>query len=269
MNKFETIELNLAAGKKVYFASDFHLGAGSLGKGVNALEQELVRWLRFVREDAGYLFLVGDIFDYWFEYKYVVPKGFLRLLGELASIADSGISIYYFTGNHDMWMRDYFENELGARMSRNPIQFDFNSEYGTSRFLVGHGDGLGPGDSTYKMLKILFESRLARALFRQLHPDFATRIATAWSGHSRSSNNKKGEDEFKGEDKEWLFQYCRSIEATQHHDYYIFGHRHLMLDMPVGVGSRYLNLGEWFSPGTRYPYGVFDGKSMELKGFRQ
>src|SRR5690606_8930883 len=118
------------------------------------------------------------------------------------------------------------------------------------------------------LLKILFESRLARTLFRQVHPDLATRLAFAWSGQSRASNNRKGEDTFKGEDREWLLRYCVEIERLLHHDYYVFGHRHLPLDLPVGDRSRYINLGEWFSPVSRYPYARYDGTGMELRYYR-
>lgn len=267
MSKFDIIKLNLPPEKGIFFASDFHLGSlkGSEGR---AQEKGIVKWLRTVKEEAAYLFLVGDVFDYWFEYKYVVHKGYVRLLGELADIADRGIPIYYFTGNHDMWMRDYFEKELNAFVSRDPVSFDVSSSHGQKKLLVGHGDGLGPGDHTYKFLKQLFESKLARTLFRQLHPDLATRVAFAWSGHSRAANNKKAEGSFKGEKEEWLFQYCLEIESREHHDYYLFGHRHLPLDMAVGNSSRYINLGEWFSRDSKYPYGQFDGETVTLKYFR-
>lgn len=267
MSEFTTIDLALPPGKRLYFASDFHLGAL---KGLDGRQQErdIAQWLRAVRADAAALFLVGDVFDYWFEYKYVVHKGSIRLFGELAAFADEGIPIYYFTGNHDMWVRDYFEKELNAVVSRAPVCFNVSSPEGVKRFLVGHGDGLGPGDHTYKLLKILFESKLARALFRQVHPDLATRIAFAWSGHSRAANNKKAEGAFKGEAHEWLYQYCLEVEQTAHHDFYVFGHRHLPLDMKVGETSRYINLGEWFSAESRYPYGQYDGSAMVLENAR-
>ncbi|GAA4434404.1 UDP-2,3-diacylglucosamine diphosphatase [Ravibacter arvi] len=265
MSDFRHIDLNLPAGKSIFFVSDFHLGASAKGDKNRDLEKRIVDWLRRIAPDAAYLFLVGDVFDYWFEYKHVVPKGAVRLLGQLAEIADTGIPIYYFTGNHDMWVRDYFEQELGAIVSRDPMRFTVTTSGPTSRLFVGHGDGLGPGDHFYKFLKVLFESSLARTLFRQVHPDLATKLAFAWSKQSRAANNEKGEDTFKGLDREWLYQYCLEVEQQLHHDYYVFGHRHLPLDLQVGENSRYINLGEWFSRGSGYPYARFDGRSMELK----
>lgn len=267
MSKFQSIDLVVPPDKNVYFASDFHLGSlkGERGR---QQETDIVSWLRSVEADAGCLFLVGDVFDYWFEYKYVVHKGAVRLLGQLARMTDAGIPLYYFTGNHDMWVRDYFEKELNAVVSRKPVSFSIAKGGNTARFLVGHGDGLGPGDHTYKQLKKLFESPFARGLFRQVHPDLATRLAFAWSKRSRAANDRKGEEAFKGEDKEWLFQYCLGIESADHYDYYVFGHRHLPLDLQVAPGSRYINLGEWFSAGSRYPYGKFDGNTMALKFYR-
>jgi UDP-2,3-diacylglucosamine hydrolase len=267
MSGHPMIELDLPEGKSIFFASDFHLGGGNEGES-RIREKELVCWLRSIKSEVAYLFLVGDVFDYWFEYKSVVPKGNIRLMGELANLADEGIPIYYFTGNHDMWMRDYFEKELNAFVSRVPVTFEVSSGAGKHRFFVGHGDGLGPGDSTYKLLKVLFESKVARALFRQVHPDLASRLAFAWSGHSRAANTKKGEDGFKGEAYEWLYQYCLEVECSAHHDYYVFGHRHLALDLRLPSGSRYINLGEWFSKDSSYPYARFSGNEMALTSFR-
>lgn len=267
MRKFQTVDFYIPDDKLVFFASDFHLGSMGREAG-HRLERDIVAWLKSVRDRAAAIFLVGDIFDYWFEYKFVVPKGGIRLLGQLGEISDQGIPIYYFTGNHDMWMRDYLAQELNATVSRNPISFNFISNQASKRILVGHGDGLGPGDQTYKLLKVLFESRLARFLYRQVHPDLASRIALAWSRHSRAANNEKAEDTFKGELGEWLYQYCLDLEKRTPHDYYIFGHRHLPLDLKVGAESRYINLGEWFSTHSRYPYCEFDGQRCVLKNFR-
>ncbi len=262
----ETIHLTVPSGHKIYFASDFHLGAPDRIRS-RERERTVVQWLEAIRQDVSALFLVGDVFDYWFEYKHVVPKGHIRLLGKLAALADAGIPIYYFTGNHDMWMRDYLQEELGAVVNRNAVRFEVSAGRKMTSLLVGHGDGLGPGDRVYKGLKQLFESPLARFAYRQLHPDFATRLALAWAKSSRAANNQKGEDQFKGEDQEWLFGYCKEIEAQLHHDYYVFGHRHLALELPVGANSRYINLGEWFSDPNRCPYAVLDENSLRLEFF--
>ncbi|QKZ15085.1 UDP-2,3-diacylglucosamine diphosphatase [Spirosoma sp. KUDC1026] len=254
MSTIDTIPL--ASGQKAYFASDFHLGAPSPEQS-RIREQAVVAWLNQVSADAGVIFLVGDVFDFWFEYKRSIPKGFIRLQGKLAELTDAGIRIELFTGNHDMWMSDYFTKEMGIPVYREPRAY----KIGNKQFLVGHGDGLGPGDYTYKRLKRVFESGLARRLFRYVHPDWGIGLAQAWSRRSRISNEEKGE-EFLGEDREWLMLYCHEVEAVQHHDYYVFGHRHLPLDLAVSSTSRYINLGEWVHAKT---YGVFDGNKLALK----
>lgn len=251
--------LPLAPGQRIYFASDFHLGAFP-AEHSREREQAIVRWLDQIRPDAAAIFLVGDVFDFWFEYKHAIPKGFIRFQGKLAELADAGIPITLFTGNHDMWMNQYFTDELGIPVFRQPRSYQF----GDKRFLIGHGDGLGPGDHVYKQLKKVFENPLARQAFRWLHPDVGVGLAQAWSRRSRVSNSKKGEEQFLGEEREWLWLYCQAVESQQHHDYYIFGHRHLPLDLAVTPGSRYINLGEWVSART---YGVFDGETMTLARF--
>lgn len=262
---FPTESIFLQSGKQLYFSSDFHLGAPN-PEISRKRERVIVQWLESIRHDAQIIFLVGDIFDFWFEYKHAVPKGFIRLLGKLAELSDEGIELVFFTGNHDMWMSDYFTDELNATINRHPVRYEVTDE-DSSRYslLVGHGDGLGPGDHVYKGLKKVFENSLARWTFRQLHPDIGIRVATNWSKRSRISNTKKGEEEFKGENLEWLYLYCREVEKITHHDYYVFGHRHLPLDLKVGEGSRYINLGEWVNQQT---YGVFDGTNLKLLTFR-
>jgi UDP-2,3-diacylglucosamine hydrolase len=253
MSTLETIPL--AAGRKVYFASDFHLGVPSPEQS-RQRELTVVRWLDTIRADADVIFLVGDVFDFWFEYKRSIPKGFVRFQGKLAELTDAGTRVVLFTGNHDMWMNDYFTQEMGIPVYRAPRQY----EIGEKRFLVGHGDGLGPGDFIYKRLKTVFENGLARRFFRLVHPDLGIKIAHAWSRRSRMGHQE--EEKFLGEDKEWLMLYCREVEAKQHHDYYVFGHRHLTLDLPVSPTSRYINLGEWVTAKT---YAVFDGNRLEVK----
>ncbi|GAB3010913.1 UDP-2,3-diacylglucosamine diphosphatase [Spirosoma pulveris] len=255
MSDLETI--SLSPGRNVYFASDFHLGTPSIQQSLDR-ERAVVAWLDAIRHNADVIFLVGDVFDFWFEYKHTIPKGFIRLQGKLAELTDAGTQVILFTGNHDMWMNDYFTQELGIPVYRNPRRYDINGK----QFFIGHGDGLGPGDFVYKRLKTVFESRLARGLFRWLHPDLGVGLAQAWSRRSRIGNQEKGEDHFLGEDREWLMQYCREVEAQRHHDYYIFGHRHLPLDLAVTPSSRYINLGEWVFAKT---YAVYDGNLLSLK----
>jgi len=246
--------------KKIYFASDFHLGVPDYERSL-AREKRIVAWLDSIKADAHTIFLLGDIFDFWFEYRYTVPKGYIRLLGKLAELRDAGIPIIFFSGNHDLWMRDYFPAELGIPIYHEPQLL----EVGNQKLLIGHGDGLGPGDKTYKLLKkYFFTSSVAQWLFRWLHPNIGMHLANAWSKHSRITNIKKDEQKFYGESGEFLWVFCKEIEKTTHHDYYIFGHRHLPLDLEVASGSRYINLGEWVNYNT---YCVYDGTKVELKTF--
>jgi UDP-2,3-diacylglucosamine hydrolase len=248
----------LPTGKKIYFASDFHLGVPDAASSL-AREKRILAWLTQIEKDAHAIYLLGDIFDFWFEYRHAIPKGFIRLQGKLAALSDAGIPIYFFTGNHDMWMFDYFEKEIGVVIHRKPIELQIN----THSFLIGHGDGLGPGDSSYKILKQFFNSKICQWLFARIHPNLGIGIANYWSRKSRISNTKKGE-QFVSEDKEFLLTYCKEVEQTQHHDFYIFGHRHLPLDLKVSEASRYINLGEWVHFDT---YAVYDGDNVTLKKF--
>ena len=244
----------------IYFASDFHLGAPNHEES-REREDRIVRWLESIKNNAKEIFLVGDLFDFWFEYKRAIPKGFVRLQGKIAELTDSGIPVHVFTGNHDMWMFDYLPHELGVKMYREPIRREFNGQ----QFLIGHGDGLGPGDHGYKFIKKVFANKLCQWLFARLHPNFGIGMADFWSGKSRNAN--RGEDEkFLGEENEWLAIYSREYLKREHIDYFIFGHRHLPLDLKVGENSRYINLGEWMNYNT---YAVFDGKEMKLEEFKK
>ncbi len=251
--------VNLPEGKKIYFASDFHLGVPD-GSSSLVREKKIVAWLDQLQHDAHSVYLLGDIFDFWFEYKQAIPKGFIRLQGKLAELRDKGLPIYFFTGNHDMWMFDYFTSELGIVIYREPQVLEVK----TFKFLIGHGDGLGQGDTVYKMLKWFFNSRVCQWLFARIHPNMGISMAKFWSRKSRISNSAR-EEKFDGEENEFLLSYCRALEKKQHHDFYVFGHRHLPLNLKVGDNSRYINLGEWVHFDT---YAVFDGRSMELKTFK-
>ncbi|WP_242926810.1 UDP-2,3-diacylglucosamine diphosphatase [Pontibacter vulgaris] len=253
-----TFRINeLEPGKKVYFASDFHLGVPTAEHSL-ARERKIVKWLDTVKHDAAAILLLGDIFDFWFEYKHAIPKGFIRLQGKLAELTDAGIPVLFFTGNHDMWMFDYFPTELNIPILREPI----STSFGGKTFYIGHGDGLGPGDHTYKLLKRVFNNKACQWAFARIHPNLGIGIANMWSRRSRISNIKKDE-QFLG-DNEWLLHYCKEVEASQHHDYYVFGHRHLPLDIPINNSSRYVNLGEWVNFCS---YAVYDGESLKLDYF--
>jgi len=243
--------------KKIYFASDQHLGAPTPEASLPR-EKRFVAWLDTIKEDAGTIFLLGDLFDFWFEYKTVVPKGFVRVLGKLAELKDVGIDIYFFVGNHDLWMRDYFQKELNIPVFHKPQEFDINGKF----FLIGHGDGLGPSDHGYKRMKKVFTFPFFKWLFRWLHPDIGVRL-----GHYFSVKNKliSGDEDarFLGEENEWLAQYCRKKLTEKHYDFFVFGHRHLPLEIELNNNSTYINLGDWIQ---YFTYGEFM-KTFKLKEF--
>ncbi len=202
---------------------------------------------------------MGDLFDMWFEYKTVVPKGFVRLLGKIAELTDAGIRVTLFAGNHDMWTFDYLPKELNVAIHREPIV----REYSGKRFYLAHGDGLGPGDKGYKFIKKVFSSKLCQWLFARVHPNLGLQVANYFSGKSRIATGNS-EDHFLGEEKEWLVTHCKAELKKQQVDFFVFGHRHLPLDIKVGEHSRYINLGDWVS---YFTYAEFDGDKMELKKF--
>lgn len=250
--------MQIPKGKKIYFASDNHLGAPT-AEASRPREKKFVAWLDEIKEDAAAIFLLGDLFDFWMEFKTVVPKGFTRTLGKLAEISDSGIPIYYFVGNHDLWMNGYFEEELNIPVFHKPKEFTFNNK----TFFIGHGDGLGPGDKGYKRMKKVFTNPFCKWLFRWLHPDLGVRMAQHLSVKNKLIS---GDDDakFLGEDNEWLVQYCKRKLEDTHRDFFIFGHRHLPMNIDLNANSKYINLGDWIQ---YYTYGVFDGETMELKEY--
>ena len=250
--------MKLPKDKYIYFSSDNHLGAPTdeLSK-----PRELKFVARFdeVKKDAEAIFLLGDLFDFWFEYKHAVPKGFVRVLGKLAEIRDSGIPIYFFVGNHDLWMRDYFQKELNIPVYHKPKEFTFNDK----TFLIGHGDGLGPGDKGYKRMKKVFINPFSKWLYRWLHPDWGMRLAQYLSVKNKLISGDE-DRQFLGEDKEWLALYAKRKLEEKHYDYFVFGHRHLPMKIEIGEQATYFNLGDWIN---HYTYGVFDGTTFELKEF--
>lgn len=249
-----------AGQKKIYFISDFHLGAPDNAASLER-EKKIVRFLETIKDDTAELFILGDMFDFWYEYKTVVPKGFVRLLGMLASFTDKGIPIHFFIGNHDMWMHGYFEKELNIKVYEQPGRFTF----GNKNFYIGHGDGLGPGDHGYKRLKKVFRNSFAQWLFGQMHPTWGMGLANYFSAKSRKKTGS-ADQVFLGEENEWLVIYAKEILAKEHIDYFVFGHRHLPLDIDLGNGSRYLNLGDWI---RSFTYAYFDGHEMHLKKWEE
>jgi UDP-2,3-diacylglucosamine hydrolase len=242
---------------KIYFASDCHLGVPDYDSSL-VREKRFIGWLDSIKTDAKELYLMGDIFDFWFEYKTVVPKGYVRLLGKLAELSDAGIKIHYFTGNHDMWMFGYFPKELNIPVYKKHITPEIDGK----KFFIGHGDGIGPRDKGYKFIKKIFSNRFCQWLFARLHPNFGIWLAKYFSRKSRIANGLTDEV-FLGEEKERLIQFIKNSEEKDHFDFYIFGHRHLPLDMPIG-STRYINLGDWVKNNS---YAVWDGEKLELKYF--
>ncbi len=250
--------MKLPEGKKVYFASDNHLGAPTHELSFPR-EQKFVAWLDQIKEDAAVIFLLGDLFDFWFEYRTVIPKGFTRTLGKLAEITDSGIPVYYFVGNHDLWMDGYFEKELNIPVYHKPKEFTFNDIL----FFVGHGDGLGPGDKGYKRMKKVFTHPLSKWLYRWLHPDIGVKLAQYLSVKNKLISGDE-DIKFLGEDDEWLVQYCKRKLSEKHRDYFVFGHRHLPMEIRLTKNAKYTNLGDWI---MHYTYAVFDGKELKLEKY--
>lgn len=248
--------MTISKNKKIYFASDQHFGIPSAEKS-KLREKKFVLWLDQIKNNAEAIFLLGDLFDFWFEYKTVVPKGFVRVLGKLAEIRDSGIPVYFFVGNHDLWMENYFETELNIPTYRQSKEFVFNDK----TFLIGHGDGLGPGDKGYKRMKKVFTNPFSKWLYRWLHPDIGVFLAQYLSTKNKLISGDE-DIRFLGEEKEWLAQYAKRKLETKHYDYFVFGHRHLPMEISVGENSTYFNTGDWIS---HFTYAVFDGKNMELK----
>lgn len=250
----------LPQNKKIYFLSDFHLGAPDHATSL-VREKRIVKFLDKIKSDAAQIFIAGDLFDFWFEYKKVVPKGFVRILGKLAELTDSGILIHFFVGNHDMWMDGYFEKELGVKVYHHPSEFELNDK----KFFVGHGDGLGPGDHRYKFIKKVFRNKFSKWLFSVLHPHSGIGLANYFSRKSRATTGLI-DQKFLGEEKEWLIIFSKQMLKKQHFDYFIFGHRHLPLDYKLNNQSRYISLGDWIKYNS---YAVFDGRNVELKFYTE
>lgn len=243
---------------KIYFASDQHFGAPTAAASFPR-EKKFVAWLDTIKKDADAIFLLGDLFDFWFEYKTVVPKGFVRVLGKLAELRDAGIPIYFFVGNHDLWMGDYFTKELNIPVYHDNQEFTFNGK----SFLIGHGDGKGPGDKGYKRMKKIFSNPISKRLFNWLHPDIGVKLAQYLSVKNKLISGAE-DVKFLGKENEWLVQYCNRKLNSKHYDFFVFGHRHLPLEIELTTTSKYVNLGDWIG---YFTYGVFDGESLKLETF--
>lgn len=244
---------------KLYFASDFHLGVPTHTKSLER-EKRIIAWLEHIKEDAKSIYLLGDIFDFWFEYKTVVPKGYVRILAKLANLVDDGININIIKGNHDMWMYDYLPREIGVNILEDKTIL---SENGKQIFLA-HGDGLGPGDLGYKLIKTVFSSKICQWLFARLHPNFGVGIAQFWSRKSRITN-QNNPNPFLGQEKEWLVSYCKRKQNEMNIDYFIFGHRHFPLEIDIDEKAKYINLGDWIHHNS---FAVFNEGELTLQYFK-
>ena len=252
------INIKLNKGKSIYFSSDNHLGAPNSSESI-IREKLFVSWLDIIKKDAQVIFLLGDLFDFWFEYYNSVPKGFTRVLGKLAELSDSGIKIYFFVGNHDYWTRDYFTKEIGMEVIKKPTEFKINNKL----FFIGHGDGLGPGDFKYKFLKRIFRNPLFIFLFRINYPWFGIPL-----GKFLSRKNKilSGNDiKFTSKENEMLYHFSMKQLKSKHYDFFIFGHRHLPLKIELDNNSYYYNTGDWIN---HYSFLHFKDDSLELKYFK-
>ncbi len=238
---------------RIYFASDFHLGIPNI-KESHKREKLIVQWLESIKNNAHSIYLLGDIFDFWFEYEKVVPKGFVRVLGKLTELIENNTNIYLFTGNHDMWIKDYLEKEIGIQIYHGNKIIHLQNK----RLFIGHGDGLAKGDYLYKSLKIIFKSKICQWVFSLLHPDFAFKIAHAWSKKSRKTSNNNNNQE------DILINYCKKAQRQESVDYYIFGHNHNPNCINIDDTFTYINTGDWLSHNT---YAILKGGNISLKKY--
>lgn len=253
------IDIKLNPSKRIYFCSDNHLGSPNRNLSLER-EKIFITWLDQIKTDAQAIFFLGDLFDFWFEYKKVVPKGFTRLFGKLAELSDSGIDLFFFVGNHDCWIGNYFEDELGVNVFHKKVDLNIDNY----NILIGHGDGLGPGDNKYKFLKLLFRNPILKKLFSFIHPDIGISLGSFLSQKNKILSGS--EKVFESEDKEMLFSYCKDVLKTKYYHFFIFGHRHIPLELDLGNNSKYFNTGDWI---THFSYLVYDGNSFNLNYFNK
>lgn len=241
-----------------YFLSDFHLGARYFEE-PRETERRVVDFLDSIKGDAKEVYLLGDILDYWFEYRYVVPRGFTRFFGKIAELTDLGVKVYWFIGNHDIWIFDYLPNELGVEV----IDGEVTKEIDGKVFFLAHGDGVGKQPRSFRMLRSLFRNRFCQKLYSAIHPRWTIPFALSWSNSSR-----KGDDEYpeyKGEENEFLEIFANDYLKSHKVDYFVFGHRHIMLDKKLQGGATLVVLGDWLHYCS---YAVWDGNNLALKSFQ-
>lgn len=244
----------MASKDKIYFISDLHLGLYPAAKSA-VREKIVVQWLDSIKNEAAELYLLGDIFDFWHEYRKVVPRGFVRFLGKLAELADNGTVIHYFTGNHDIWVYDYLPSEIGMKLYRDHITKDIDG----FRFYIGHGDGLGRSESGYKIMKAIFTNKILQWLFARIHPNASISFGHKWSRSSRYAKGIVGKP-YLG-DKEWQLVFARDMIKNNPYDFFIFGHRHIPFDVQISGKTRVINTGDWI---LNFTYAVWHNKTLEL-----
>ena len=245
--------------KKVYFLSDIHLGAKTIDNPLEH-EQRVVRFLDSIKDDASDVYLMGDIIDYWFEYKTVVPRGFTRFLGKISELTDRGVKVHWFTGNHDIWIFDYIPSETGAIVYTEAVVKEIMGK----KFYLAHGDGLGDDSLGYKIMHRFFRNKFCQKIFSGIHPRWTVSLAHYWSKKSRLGSDC--EERFLGEEKEHLVKYTKGISDQIKADYYIYGHRHIILDMMMADRSRILILGDWIN---HFSYAIFDGENIWIDQFEE
>ena len=246
--------------KNVYFLSDAHLGSLAIDHS-RMHERRLVRFLDSIKNKAAAIYLLGDMFDFWYEFKYVVPRGYTRFLGKLSELSDMGVEIHYFTGNHDIWAFDYLEKECGVILHKQPLTTEI---YGKI-FLLAHGDGLGDPDKKFKFLRALFHSKVCQFLFSSIQPRWSMWLGLTWAKHSRMKRNNNEEPPYMGENREHLVLYTKEyIKTHPDVDYFIYGHRHIEIDLQLSRKSRMIVLGDWI---TQFSYVVYDGEHMFMSEY--
>lgn len=244
--------------KNIYFVSDAHLGA-DLGKSSEEREILLISWLNEIKDNASEIYLLGDIFDFWYEFKYFVPKNFVVFLAKLRELSDNGIKINFFTGNHDMWTFGYLAEICKLNVFYNVTKFTINEK----KIFIGHGDGLGNYDKKYIFIKKIFKSKFCQFIFKTIHPSISFRIANAWS---KSNRKKHKYTKPKDINDEYLIKYAREVLKTENIDFFIFGHRHIPLQTSLSENCIYTNIGDWL---INFTYGIFDGEKIFLEQFKQ
>lgn len=241
-----------------YFISDLHLGASYLD--TRQSEQKVIDWLNSIKSSAKRLFFLGDILDYWYEYRHVVPRGYIRFFGKLAELSDSGIEIHWFTGNHDIWIFDYLPAELGITLHRTNEVLDIDGH----SFFLSHGDEVGERKWSFRFIQWLFRNKVAQWCYSWIHPDLTMILAHKWSSSSRKKNNQKGEEHFRGEKHEPLVRFAKEYIKNNNVEYLIFGHRHILLDLMLTRNNRMVILGDWIK---HFSYASFDGENLWIDLF--